>query len=77
MPTHHHNYALDAVLESFITTFLPVIGRLGLLAKHHRRAMRKKVDWSECRHCICRAIEPSVLCMVAININGWLADVAG
>jgi hypothetical protein len=33
------------VREGFITTGFPVVGRFGLFAQHHRRAMGEKVNW--------------------------------
>lgn len=44
---YHDDDTFDAVGESFIAALLPIVGRLGLLAEHHCRAMGEKVYWGE------------------------------
>lgn len=43
--TYHHYHSLDAVSKRLIAAFLPIIGRCGLFAQHHCRAMGEEVYW--------------------------------
>ena len=51
----HHDDALESVREGLIAAGFPVVGRVGLLAQHHGRAMGEEVyGWG--RHgdvCVC------------------------